>query len=265
VVATLNPFRFSTKFQDRETDLLNYGFRDYQPGVGKWSSRDPSEENGSVNLYGFVANTPINLIDLAGLQMSGGYGTMPLPLFPNVPPGNINPFSDAVSAYIEGFITLDPIQKKLFAHYREKTGTPLKLTRDELKKMNPSPMTITSTKEFQAIDRHATGTFAVTDWKFHSWTAMPLTLNEFTVHLNGSLDICSPPFSAVEFQGKMTISDTYNFDLKGFLNSESGRSFSGELKTWLVHYFAGGKGYPVSMDPIDFTEKIPPVSLSGQW
>jgi RHS repeat-associated protein len=36
-----NPFQFSTKYQDDETDLLYYGYRYYSPNTGRWSNRDP--------------------------------------------------------------------------------------------------------------------------------------------------------------------------------------------------------------------------------
>jgi len=37
VMAAVNPFRFSTKFQDDETGLLYYGHRYYEPGTGRWN------------------------------------------------------------------------------------------------------------------------------------------------------------------------------------------------------------------------------------
>jgi RHS repeat-associated protein len=66
-MATANPFRFSTKFQDDETDLLYYGYRYYDSSTGRWNSRDPIEEQGGFNLYGFVANGPLDKIDRLGL------------------------------------------------------------------------------------------------------------------------------------------------------------------------------------------------------
>jgi RHS repeat-associated protein len=62
-----NPFRFSTKYEDTETGLLYYGYRYYQPQTGRWLSRDPLEENGGVNVYGFIGNDPINQMDPLGL------------------------------------------------------------------------------------------------------------------------------------------------------------------------------------------------------
>ena len=43
----------------------------YNPIVGRWLSRDPIGEEGGQNLYGFVANTPINAVDQLGLVIVG--------------------------------------------------------------------------------------------------------------------------------------------------------------------------------------------------
>jgi RHS repeat-associated protein len=65
-MAKANPFRFSTKYQDDESDLLYYGYRYYNASTGRWISRDPMEEDGGLNLYGFVGNYPIKDIDPLG-------------------------------------------------------------------------------------------------------------------------------------------------------------------------------------------------------
>jgi len=41
------------------------------PFVREWLSRDPSEEQGGVNLYGFVVNNPVNEYDILGLSIIG--------------------------------------------------------------------------------------------------------------------------------------------------------------------------------------------------
>jgi RHS repeat-associated protein len=61
-----NPFRFSTKYQDEETGFLYYGYRYYQPRVGRWSSRDPIGEEGGPSLFGFVYNDPLSKFDIDG-------------------------------------------------------------------------------------------------------------------------------------------------------------------------------------------------------
>ena len=70
-MAKANPFRFSTKCQDDETSLCYYGYRYYDPILGRWLSRDPSEEDGGENLYGFVSNDPIDENDTLGLFSNG--------------------------------------------------------------------------------------------------------------------------------------------------------------------------------------------------
>jgi RHS repeat-associated protein len=67
-MAKVNPFRFSTKYQDDETDFLYYGYRYYNPSTGRWIGRDPAgEDSGEINLYGFVCNAPVNDVDYLGL------------------------------------------------------------------------------------------------------------------------------------------------------------------------------------------------------
>ena len=60
--------RFSTKPQDVETGLYYYGYRYYDPVTGRWPSRDPLEEKGGLNLYGFLLNDSVNDSDRLGLE-----------------------------------------------------------------------------------------------------------------------------------------------------------------------------------------------------
>jgi RHS repeat-associated protein len=43
-----------------------YGFRYYDPETGRWPNRDPIQEDGGLNLYGFVVNRSINSYDILG-------------------------------------------------------------------------------------------------------------------------------------------------------------------------------------------------------
>ena len=43
-------------------------YRAYNPTLGRWVNRDPIGENGGINLYGYVGNRPLRLIDLFGLD-----------------------------------------------------------------------------------------------------------------------------------------------------------------------------------------------------
>ncbi len=79
-----NPFRFSTKYLDEsqpsafspQPSLYYYGYRYYQPGIGRWANRDPVGERGGVNLHGFARNGPIRRVDYLGLADDEG-GDLP--------------------------------------------------------------------------------------------------------------------------------------------------------------------------------------------
>jgi uncharacterized protein RhaS with RHS repeats len=46
--------------------VTDYTYRWYDPLTGRWPSRDPIEERGGLNLYGFVGNSPMILVDIDG-------------------------------------------------------------------------------------------------------------------------------------------------------------------------------------------------------
>jgi RHS repeat-associated protein len=54
-------------FQRLTPHVAYYGYRYYDSVTGRWPSRDPIEEMGGMNLYGFVKNKPPNFVDLLGL------------------------------------------------------------------------------------------------------------------------------------------------------------------------------------------------------
>jgi RHS repeat-associated protein len=43
-----------------------YGYRYYHPQTGRWINRDPIEEKGGLNLYGFLGNDGVDKWDLLG-------------------------------------------------------------------------------------------------------------------------------------------------------------------------------------------------------
>jgi len=82
-MAKANTFQFSSKCHDDETDLLYYGFRYYRPSMGEWASRDLSGETSGRNLYGFLGNDAVIMVDYLGLWPSANRFlgvTFPTPL-----------------------------------------------------------------------------------------------------------------------------------------------------------------------------------------
>jgi len=60
-------YQFSTKEYDSAVGLNYYGYRYYNPQLGRWPSRDPIGQLGGMNLYAFVNNCPVCVIDPYGL------------------------------------------------------------------------------------------------------------------------------------------------------------------------------------------------------
>ncbi|WP_435106930.1 RHS repeat-associated core domain-containing protein, partial [Arhodomonas sp. AD133] len=59
---------FAGGLYDPDTGLVRFGARDYDPEVGRWTAKDPILFQGGVaNLFGYVANDPVNKSDLTGL------------------------------------------------------------------------------------------------------------------------------------------------------------------------------------------------------
>jgi RHS repeat-associated protein len=70
-LAGANVYRFSSKEFHAPSALYYHLFRFYDPGLQKWVNQDPLRERGGLNLYGFVANDPVNFVDPYGLAITG--------------------------------------------------------------------------------------------------------------------------------------------------------------------------------------------------
>ena len=65
------PLGFAGGLFDRDTGLVRFGYRDYDPEVGRWTAKDPiGFAGGDTDLYGYVLNNPVNYFDPSGLEMA---------------------------------------------------------------------------------------------------------------------------------------------------------------------------------------------------
>ncbi|TFH13211.1 MAG: RHS repeat-associated core domain-containing protein [Lentisphaerales bacterium] len=65
MVALAKPHR---KPHTPDRSAKDSGLRFYSAEISRWLSRDPIEEEGGANLYGFVGNSPVNRSDWLGLD-----------------------------------------------------------------------------------------------------------------------------------------------------------------------------------------------------
>ncbi|MBI3378080.1 MAG: hypothetical protein HY035_06750 [Nitrospirae bacterium] len=70
------PFGFAGGLYDRDTGLVRFGLRDYDPAIGRWTAKDPIDfRGGDTNLFNYVGNNPVRYTDPTGLAVivpSGG-------------------------------------------------------------------------------------------------------------------------------------------------------------------------------------------------
>jgi len=60
-------FGYTGHFMHQASGLALAPYRAYDADIGRWLNRDPIGEQGGVNLYAYVGNNPINLVDPLGL------------------------------------------------------------------------------------------------------------------------------------------------------------------------------------------------------
>lgn len=66
------PFGFAGGLYDRDTGLVRFGARDYDPNTGRWTSKEPlGFGGGDTNFYSYAQQDPVNLIDPSGLLFGG--------------------------------------------------------------------------------------------------------------------------------------------------------------------------------------------------
>ncbi len=117
-LAFVNPFLGSTKFFDAETGLYYYGYRFYDPSAGRWPNRDPLEESGGINLYGFIGNAPENGVDWLGAALNSPPGGNEFDQWPyaQIPP-NLGVTYSAGPDITEALkATLKQVDKDFWAH-----------------------------------------------------------------------------------------------------------------------------------------------------
>ena len=148
-----NPFRFSTHYTDVETGLVYAKRRYYTAVSGRWLSRDPFEEHGGDNLYGYVTNSTVDFVDPFGMvgsavvptadgwanAMTGERGSY---TGTGGRPDSLNRPANALEkAFWNTASRADrqrsAIAKKLRAHFMEASGETLVLTKDEMRDVQP--------------------------------------------------------------------------------------------------------------------------------
>jgi RHS repeat-associated protein len=68
------PFGFAGGIVDRDTGLIRFGARDYDPSVGRWTTKDTIGFRGGLNFYSYAGGDSINHVDPSGHFLSVAIG-----------------------------------------------------------------------------------------------------------------------------------------------------------------------------------------------
>ncbi|NDV25602.1 RHS repeat-associated core domain-containing protein [Desulfovibrio sp. JC010] len=69
------PLGFAAGLHDKDTGLVHFGYREYDPTIGRFIQPDPlGLAGGDVDVYGYCADDPVNFIDRVGLFDVSGSG-----------------------------------------------------------------------------------------------------------------------------------------------------------------------------------------------
>lgn len=70
LLETPKRYRYTGKERDEENGFYYHGARYYAPWLGRWLNADPIGIGDGVNVYRYVTNNPIRLLDVTGMQGS---------------------------------------------------------------------------------------------------------------------------------------------------------------------------------------------------
>jgi RHS repeat-associated protein len=107
--AALNPWRFSSKFLDAETGLIQFNTRYYLPSQGRFIGRDSIGEQGGLNLYAYVKNDPNTRWDYLGMNDFTGVDMTPSRIRSDqrIPIPDIRPSPGAADVLRAGLVTIE--------------------------------------------------------------------------------------------------------------------------------------------------------------
>jgi len=270
--AEVNPFRFSTKYTDTETGLCYYGLRYYNPGTARWLSRDPLDENGGLNLYGFCANNPVDLTDRNGLDFATWVGAGPSysnwnpanPNIPNIyapPPQWVQSFINWVANGPDGYAHGENgIARQLLARYMSGNTSPWNLSTADFADIVGSINLRAKPAFTQKVASQSQGCSNVSNLGVEHYARKGHTLGRMILILDGNLCKCGDTWS---FEGTVKVSDRYDFDthwmaaLKTtFLGTPGGRQLGAEVQTQLGAWLPGKEeGFLVNGGPESIKQK----------
>jgi RHS repeat-associated protein len=228
-------FTFSSKEFEPATGLGYWGYRFYSPGLRRWLNRDPIGEQGGVNLYGYVDNSPILWTDNYGLFINTLLGPSRDGSIRR--PGYIsgrNPYqlSRSQCEYFENVIMsrMNTKEEKLaWQHYITASGD-IEISKNEWSKIlfgNRIFNERIATLKSDCTSSVSWASKAETFFGGDSPNPWRLAIGRYDIILTHSCEKGC-------LKWKAELNDLYNFDRRDWLFNKQGREAGAELKTRAV-------------------------------
>lgn len=94
------PFGYAGGIYDRDTGLVRFGARDYDPEIGRWTTKDPIGFAGGLNHYTYVSGNPIMYFDASGLAEQSDNSVYPASMECSFVKDCMNAWQDDTSSHI---------------------------------------------------------------------------------------------------------------------------------------------------------------------
>ena len=243
-----------------EGNQQDYGFRIYDPRLGRFLSTDPiANEYPELTPYQFASNRPIQGMDLDGLEF------IPYSSFKKKTPGILmaqtvvrNLVNKPVALAFKGaFSTALP--KKFIDRYASESGKPYKLNDQELEGLHiwhvglhgGTQADIKKANDFLASIKPGESKELPSNYSIADGVGEAGTLGRFTIKLKGSV-LKSRDGNSWVFKGQMQFYDIYDFKTSGNKKSVDSeglpRSTWGDTQTEFADKNLPGKGFKVTSD-----------------
>jgi len=268
-------YGFNGKENDNEVkgegNQQDYGFRIYDPRLGKFLSVDPlTKSYPFYTPYQFASNSPISSIDLDGLEGLVATGMSQPFSNDSRPVGMIITVQDAAkinrNIAIAAFkaVFSEALPKKFIDHYANGNGKQYTLNKNEAVNIKSAP---TGLKGIVAADKEKFE-HLIAGAKKGSKINLPEgysiqgaattggTLGRFTISLTGTIAIDKNDATKWAFEGTMQFNDTWDFKTNAITDKDLQRSEWGDIQTKLGGKFLPGKGF-------DVTSEVMPVKQTS--
>ena len=244
-----------------EGNVYDYGYRIYNPCIGKFLSVDPLIQSYPwYTPYQFAGNKPIWAVDLDGLEETGY--TMYLERQYSTVQGAIKQneanraMAKAVTVALFKSVFSEQLPKNFIDHYAYGNGKQYTLNKSEAVDIRSIPTGLkgivdTDKEKFNKLISVAKKGSTITlpeGYSIQGGATTGGTLGRFTTSLTGKITIDKKDVTKWTFEGTMQFNDIWDFKTNFVTNKDLQRSEWGDIQTKLADKYLPGQGFNITSE-----------------